>query len=99
MDLAHDLIRLSGLEPDVDIKVTFTGVRPGEKLFEELFTDMEKFSSTKHQRIFISNNEVDGAYGNVVATIAKNKNTLNKKDILDLLTQLIPEYQRKTANF
>lgn len=52
VDVARDLVRLSGLEPDVDIPITFTGMRPGEKLFEELSTATEKTSPTAHERIF-----------------------------------------------
>lgn len=52
VDVARDLIRLSGLEPDTDIPITFTGMRPGEKLFEELATDAEQTSPTAHERIF-----------------------------------------------
>lgn len=52
VDVARDLIRLSGLEPDRDIQITFSGMRPGEKLFEELSTDHEKTSQTAHERIF-----------------------------------------------
>ena len=51
VDLARDLIRLSGLEPDVDIKFKFTGLRPGEKLFEELLTAEEGTSSTSYRKI------------------------------------------------
>jgi FlaA1/EpsC-like NDP-sugar epimerase len=54
MDLAHDLIRLSGFEPEMDIKISFTGVRPGEKLFEEVLTDEEGTKATKHERVFIA---------------------------------------------
>jgi FlaA1/EpsC-like NDP-sugar epimerase len=54
LDLARDLIRLSGLEPDVDIKVEFSGVRPGEKLFEELMTKEERGASTAHEKIFVA---------------------------------------------
>ena len=52
-DLAHDLIRLSGLEPGRDIKVKYTGIRPGEKLFEELLSKEEGASATKHDRIYV----------------------------------------------
>jgi FlaA1/EpsC-like NDP-sugar epimerase len=52
-DLAADLIRLSGYEPDVDIEIQYTGIRQGEKLFEELLTNEEGLTSTKHDRIFI----------------------------------------------
>ncbi|MBC8590119.1 polysaccharide biosynthesis protein [Lachnospiraceae bacterium NSJ-29] len=53
MDLAKDLIRLSGFEPDVDIPIKVTGLRPGEKLYEELLLDEEGISNTKHDKIFI----------------------------------------------
>lgn len=52
VDVARDMIRLSGFEPDKDIQIAFTGIRPGEKLFEELATDEEKTSPTPHERIF-----------------------------------------------
>lgn len=54
VDLARDLIRLSGLEPDVDIKIEFSGMRPGEKLFEELMTKEERGASTPHEKIFVA---------------------------------------------
>ncbi|MED4600750.1 nucleoside-diphosphate sugar epimerase/dehydratase [Paenibacillus validus] len=53
VQLAEDLIRLSGFEPYEDIEIEFSGIRPGEKLFEELLTDEEGIGSTKHDRIFI----------------------------------------------
>lgn len=51
VDLARDLIRLSGYEPGVDIEIVFTGTRPGEKLFEELIQDNEAVSKTQHEKI------------------------------------------------
>jgi len=51
--LAEDLIRLSGLEPGEDIEITFTGTRPGEKLFEELSWDEENAEKTTHAKIFV----------------------------------------------
>jgi FlaA1/EpsC-like NDP-sugar epimerase len=53
VDLARDLIRLSGLDPDKDIEIKFSGVRPGEKLFEELATDEESVDKTKHPKIYV----------------------------------------------
>ncbi|WP_420330215.1 polysaccharide biosynthesis protein [Paenibacillus contaminans] len=53
VDLAEDLIRLSGFQPYTDIGIEFSGIRPGEKLFEELLTNEEGIGSTKHDRIFI----------------------------------------------
>jgi FlaA1/EpsC-like NDP-sugar epimerase len=54
VDMARDLIRLSGLEPDVDIEIKFTGIRPGEKLYEELLTAEEGTDMTQHEKIFIA---------------------------------------------
>jgi FlaA1/EpsC-like NDP-sugar epimerase len=53
VDLARDLIRLSGMTPDEDIEIEFTGMRPGEKLFEELSVSSEQADKTKHPKIFI----------------------------------------------
>ncbi|HEY1100764.1 MAG TPA: polysaccharide biosynthesis protein, partial [Myxococcota bacterium] len=61
LDLARDMIRLSGLRPNDDIEIAFSGVRPGEKLFEELGTDGEQVQKTRHPKIFIGNiSAVDG---------------------------------------
>jgi FlaA1/EpsC-like NDP-sugar epimerase len=53
VDMANDLIRLSGFEPDVDIKIEFVGLRPGEKLFEELITSGEGIVPTSHEKIMV----------------------------------------------
>ena len=53
VDLARDLIRLSGLVPGEDIEITFSGVRPGEKLYEELASVGENVSKTRHPKVLI----------------------------------------------
>ncbi|MFP5503129.1 MAG: polysaccharide biosynthesis protein [Candidatus Sericytochromatia bacterium] len=57
VDLARDLIKLSGLEPEIDVKIKFTGLRPGEKLYEELLTAEEGTAATTHKKIFIARPE------------------------------------------
>jgi FlaA1/EpsC-like NDP-sugar epimerase len=53
VDMARDLIRLSGFEPEVDIKIDYVGLRPGEKLYEELITEGEGILPTSHERILV----------------------------------------------
>jgi FlaA1/EpsC-like NDP-sugar epimerase len=53
-DLARDLIRLSGFEPEKEIQIVYTGIRPGEKLYEELHAAEEDTHTTAHERIFIA---------------------------------------------
>jgi FlaA1/EpsC-like NDP-sugar epimerase len=62
VDMARDLIRLSGREPDKDVKITFIGLRDGEKLYEELITVGEGIVPTKHDKIMVLRNDgqVDG---------------------------------------
>ncbi|NLC67995.1 MAG: polysaccharide biosynthesis protein, partial [Clostridiaceae bacterium] len=53
-DLARKLIKLSGYKPEEDIKIVFTGLRPGEKLYEELLSKEEDLAATKNNKIFIA---------------------------------------------
>jgi len=57
VDLARDLIELSGKEVGQDIEIVFTGLRPGEKLFEELFGDGEDYRRTRHEKLFVADGE------------------------------------------
>jgi FlaA1/EpsC-like NDP-sugar epimerase len=56
VDLARDMIRLAGLKEGRDIEISFTGLRPGEKLYEELFLSDENYARTLHEKIFVSRN-------------------------------------------
>jgi len=94
IDLAYDLIRLSGLEPEKDIEVRFTGIRPGEKLFEELSNTSEGIERTIHPKIFI------GTYDSPhlpslraqFDTLSGLCRTANPALIRQALAQLVPEY-------
>jgi FlaA1/EpsC-like NDP-sugar epimerase len=95
VDLANDLITLSGLKPDEDIEIRFTGVRPGEKLFEELSTKAEHADKTKHPKIFIGRIK-SHAWDEVVAGIGSLCALAEHGSIDELrnaLTVLIPEFR------
>ena len=93
VDLARDLITLYGYEAGSDIQVKFTGIRPGEKLYEELFTAREQMAATRHERIFQS--EQEEPYNNIYDLIDKlfaQNVFLNRNDVVELISQVLPEY-------
>lgn len=94
LDMARDLVELYGLVPDKDIKFVFTGLRPGEKLYEELLTAEEGTRQTRHERIF------EAPIGEVVTTAMMEKiNSLAKErdtyKILATVKELIPTYNSR----
>lgn len=97
-DLARDLIRLSGLEPDKDIPIVITGIRPGEKLYEELLTDEEGLQVTNNYRIMISHPpSVPRSELNMVLGVLENlcdryEFMPSSQQIKKQLKQLIPSY-------
>ncbi len=95
-DLARDLIRITGYQPDKEIKIVYTGVRPGEKLFEELFTNSEGRLSTQHERIFISTKKLEEKYEGIIDNISlmTQRQINGRKDVIRLIAALVPEYQR-----
>ena len=95
IDLAREMIKLSGLEPNKDIKILFTGVRPGEKLFEELLTAEEGATSTKHKRIFVAKPclaEIS-ALERELLTLARNTTRIGGDDIFDALAASLPQFK------
>ena len=98
VDLARTLIQLSGFEPDVDIKITFTGLRPGEKLFEEINLSEEEVSKTSNNKIFVMQ---QGEHNFI--KVSHQIETLNRyvhsenKTAFQLVHDMVPSYQMKSA--
>jgi FlaA1/EpsC-like NDP-sugar epimerase len=103
-EMARDLIRFSGKEPDVDIPVVFTGLRPGEKLYEELITEGEGIVETRHEKIMVLRPDEQNGGGGLQkalhrdALYAKLENLFRlagRQDtcgIKSALSELVPEY-------
>ena len=93
LDLAEDLIRLSGLEPHRDIEISFTGIRPGEKLTEELWDEGTPLAKTRHPDIFRLENDASSPSLNLIQTINSLSALCHSADaeaIAQLLDDLIP---------
>jgi FlaA1/EpsC-like NDP-sugar epimerase len=93
LDLAEDLIRLSGLEPGKDIEITYTGIRPGEKLNEDLWEEGIHYQPTEHSEIYRLAEEEDLTNGKLTSTILELEKLAqigDTKAILDLLDTSIP---------
>jgi FlaA1/EpsC-like NDP-sugar epimerase len=93
LDLAADLIRLSGLEPERDIEISYTGIRPGEKLMEELWDAGTPLRKTLHPDIFRLDMEPFFPGPDLSETIESLSNSATSGDtatVIKLLDQLIP---------
>jgi FlaA1/EpsC-like NDP-sugar epimerase len=101
-DLARKMIKLSGLEPDDDIKIEYSGLRPGEKLYEELLNNAENTLNTYHEKILIAKTrtieyaslsvQIDGLIGP-----AKRQESVNS--IVKAMKQLVPEFISNNSEF
>ncbi|EOR24644.1 Cap5D [Clostridium sartagoforme AAU1] len=94
-DLAMDLIKLSGLEPHRDIKIKITGLRPGEKLYEELLMSEEGLLNTNHKKIYIGRPTFD-SIENLSKKLSDLKDILEENDeekVKEKLKQIVPTYK------
>jgi len=100
IDLARDLIRLSGLEPDHDISIEYVGLRPGEKLYEELLTAEEGVDSSRHEKIFVARltNHLDHAvFYAALDNLYIAANQRNEVEIRHLIKELIPTFHNHSG--
>ncbi len=97
--LAEQLIRLSGKIPGEDVEIVYTGLRPGEKLFEELFHDAEMLVGTSHPKILLANcRQVDaGLLEKALAMLEKACSECDETNLREQLSKLVPEYSGTTA--
>ena len=96
VDIAQDMVRLSGLELGSDIDIEYVGLRPGEKLFEELFLAEETYVNTAHGQIFVSPNAYDlapDALEAYIQQVALAANADDRDQIVKGLKQLVSEYR------
>jgi FlaA1/EpsC-like NDP-sugar epimerase len=95
VDLARQMIELSGLKPDTDIQIEFTGVRPGEKLFEEVTRQGENFAATAHPKIFrfLSPPEELARVRQTLQRLRDNLHRLDGEALKLMLQAVLPDYQ------
>lgn len=100
-DLAYSMIRLSGLEPEKDIKIIYTGLRPGEKLYEELLYDKEKGQPTHHPKISIARvryNRLTDVL-DYLAKLSDSLETYDKMTVVASLKHMVPEFKSNNSVF
>jgi len=96
LKLAEDMIRLSGFEPYADIKIQEIGLRPGEKLYEELLTASADLSKTDNQKIFVEHTEIipEAVVADAIAAMdAAVSRQAPPEEIIALMKSLVPTYR------
>jgi FlaA1/EpsC-like NDP-sugar epimerase len=100
-DLAKRMIQLAGMEPNKDIQISYSGLRPGEKLYEELLNDKESTIATHHEKIMIGKvreyvfSEIKDQIMRLVANASEND---NRKVVLQM-KKIVPEFKSKNSKF
>jgi FlaA1/EpsC-like NDP-sugar epimerase len=99
-DLAKKMIRLYGMVPNIDIKITYSGLRPGEKLYEELLTDGENCLKTYHEKIMIAKvREVD--FSEIEANFSELSNKINtqieESHLVAKIKSIVPEFKSNNS--
>jgi len=94
-ELARNLIRLSGFEPDVDIKIEYIGLRPGEKLYEELMLSEEGLLATKNDKIYVTKPvHIDFKVLQRELDCLKDIMVTNSEEISEYIKLIVPTYKK-----
>ncbi|MDY3547640.1 nucleoside-diphosphate sugar epimerase/dehydratase [Riemerella anatipestifer] len=101
LNLARRMIKLSGLEPDVDIEIVYTGLRPGEKLYEELLSDDTKTLPTHHEKIMISRDSamLYGEIDDLTSRIYDKAREKDKVEVVRILKEIVKEFRSNNSVF
>ena len=99
LDLARRMIKLSGFEPNIDIKIIYTGLRPGEKLYEELLSDDAKTLPTHNDKIMISKDPSMGfeEIDTLTKQITKASLRRDKVEVVKILKTIVPEFRSNNS--
>jgi FlaA1/EpsC-like NDP-sugar epimerase len=101
IDLARKMIKLAGFTPEIEIKIKIIGLRPGEKLYEELLNDTEKKIPTYHKKIMIAEeiqDEYEVLHGDIEELISK-ANCLKNDEIVMKMKKIVPEFISMNSTF
>jgi len=98
-DLARQMIKLSGYEPEKEIKIEYTGLRPGEKLYEELLTDKEKTLPTYNSKVMIAQVSDFDHEATLAKTVSllQSAYRLSEQELIEKLSAIVPEYTSKNG--
>lgn len=101
IELAKKMIQLAGFEPEKDIKIEVVGLRPGEKLFEELLTETSKSLPTHHEKIMIAQDRFDDyiELNKDLNSINENLYQLSVEEFVFLIKKIVPEYKSLNSKF
>lgn len=100
LSLAENLIRLHGKKPYIDIDIRFSGLRPGEKLFEELLMDEERLRKTENEKIFIGRQiKIDGdVFEKQLEDIIECSKSNNSDEVVERLRKIVPTFSHVVIN-
>jgi FlaA1/EpsC-like NDP-sugar epimerase len=101
IDLARKMIKLSGFEPDIDIQIKLTGLREGEKLYEELLNDKENTLPTYHRKILIAKVR-KVAYESItmqVGTLMSLLDQKNESKVVEQMKHIVPEFVSRVSRY